>query len=94
MPLFTPVSAISQHIISVELNLFFAYFIGLTNPISQTTYKQASEKIKKLAKYSHFALLRLMLVTTALPISTNSFVTYLTTDMGPDSFELPFPIMW
>lgn len=60
----------------------------------KTIYTQTSEKIKKLVENLDFAFTKVSPISTCIPTLIASFATYFTTDLGPDSFELPFPTMW
>lgn len=59
----------------------------------RTLYSETDERIQKWIKIVHVALVKVAPVFCVLPPSIVSYVTYVTTDLGNQAFELPVP-MW
>lgn len=67
-------------------------FLGLEFPVSKTIYTKTREKIESVVKISKFALTGMTpFIATVLPFVV-SFLTYFTTDLGPDALVLPLPL--
>lgn len=68
-------------------------YLGLKYRASKDIYEKNDKFIEKLSEYLDFAIVKVSLPLIMLPKCIGSYFTYLTTDSGSDSFELPIP-MW
>lgn len=57
-------------------------------------YEKANESANKLTKYIYVALVQITIPSIFLIQFFISFFVYFTTDLGENSFRLPFPIEW
>lgn len=71
-------------------NIFFV--LGSKNPASKANYMDVNLKVEKWTKIIHFALMRVVLYGVIFPKFIFCFYLFYTTDLGPDAFELPFPV--
>lgn len=69
-------------------------FVGLVNPTVKTIYTQTVGAIKKHVGFSNTALIKVTPAAATLPVALGCFITYFTSDLGADAFELPLTSMW
>lgn len=104
-PLFKLVDNIEQMVNESELSIFerwiilnceiFAFHpIGLKHRASTVKYVQINLQVEKWTKIIHFVFLALVIPSTFFSKLFFCFYLYFSTDLGTDSFELPFPFWW
>lgn len=64
--------------------------IAIAKRNQQTIYKKSIEKIEKFSKQFYFIYAQCSPIGVVLPSFLMSFFLYFTTDLGRDSFQLPF----
>lgn len=67
---------------------------GLKYPGSEALYGETNRQIEKWSEYIEFAAAKMTPICLILPKSLASFIFYLTTDLGSESFDLPLPMWW
>lgn len=78
--------------LSVLNSIFFVHFsfLGLINPKSKEIYTKANETIEKWSEIIHLCFEKLTLPLIGPPFIFVSYFLYFTTDLGRQSFFLPF----
>lgn len=64
------------------------------NPTLTTIYTQTNEKIEKMVETMNFWLVKLTAPFCTIPTILGSFITFYTSNLGADAFELPLATMW
>lgn len=67
-------------------------FLGSTNSISKVKYDEINEFVEKLSKIIYFVVMKVSVLVFAMPRDSFCSFVYITSDLGPNAFELPFPI--
>lgn len=67
--------------------------LGMENPISKVICEEANGFVEKWSKIGIFVMKYVVVASYIFPKAFISFVIYLTTDLGSESFDLPAP-MW
>lgn len=75
---------------NVLLYHFTTIFADQTNPTSKKMYDKANAKIEKYTKIFYFVGIKVSWPGLILPNVIISYFKYFTTDLGSESFKLPF----
>lgn len=67
---------------------------GSEHPESKVLYDEVNRLVEKCSEIAYFVMVKLTAVCIVLPKFGISMFVYLTTDLGYDAFELPFPAWW
>lgn len=79
-------------IVNHKYNLQGLYIIGLIKSSSSAMYEKPNHQVERWSEVLKLALLNITTHFMIWPIAIISYFTYFTTDLGEDSFELPFYI--
>ena len=72
---------------NVEKNI-----LGSKYPVPKKMYKKTNRTVEKLCKIVYLVIVKVPVPALILPKAFACFFIYLTTDAGPNAFELPFPV--
>lgn len=65
--------------------------LGLKYPRSKAMYEKTNRLVEKISKFISFVIVYVSIPAFVLPKAIYCLFIYYTTDLGPDSFELPIP---
>lgn len=65
---------------------------GIENPALKKIYEKVNEKVESRTKWMYLAIVQASIPGLLLTNMVVSFKVYFTTDLGNDSFKLPFPL--
>lgn len=68
------------------------HFIGLVNPASMAIYEKSNQQIEEYGNALSIFMRKVSIPCLIMPKVVISFITYFTTDLGNDAFQLPFHI--
>ena len=67
-------------------------YTGIENPKSKSIYTKLNEDIEKWTGVFYIFIVYLTVPATVMPQLIITFYLYITTDLGSETFNLPFPI--
>lgn len=76
----------------MQIQHYFIAFSGCKYPQSRTFFLKINQQVERLSELIFMWVMKILLPFEVLPKSLACFGIYFLTDVGRDSFELPFPI--
>lgn len=70
------------------------HFLGLINPVSMAIYAKSNKQIEEYGNALSIFMRKVSIPCFIMPKFIISLVTYFTTDLGNDAFQLPFQLWW
>lgn len=70
------------------------FISGFGFPSSKAIYEKANPKVEKWSAFIVFMVMKVLLQCVMFSQFFVSYILYFEMDMGPESFELPFPFWW
>lgn len=77
-------------VFTITLSIFDS--VGLENAFAKLHYEKVNEKIEYQSKILYIALFQITIPGLLMPNLILSFFLYFSTDLGPNAFQLAFPI--
>lgn len=68
-------------------------FLGSKIPASKAIYAETNRQVEKWSKFIFLGIAEVTPICLVWPKFVVSLITYLTTDLGNDALELPFPML-
>ena len=77
-----------------DVSIESIFSVGIENPVSKKIYEEVNEKVENRTKWMYLAIVQASIPGLLLSNFMVSFYIYFTSDLGNESFMLPFPVWW